>query len=363
MSWSWTLHKYLARQFLLGVGLVLALFVFLTFSIDFVDLLDRTAEKHVPSSTILTMCAFQLPDLGLKLLPFAVLLGAVLAFVRLSRSHELLAIRAAGVSAWNLLAGPLAVSAALGAIVALLVTPFSSRMLVEFTELEAKYIHGQPSQLAVSGNGLWLRQGNAAAQSVIHALHVANQGVQLDDVVVFLYGGNDQFMGRIDASAAALGDGIWTLHNAWVSGTDGKPRQHKTYVLPTTLTPSRIQESFASPDTLSFWTLPGFIASAQRAGFSATRYLLYFDSLLLLPAMFAAMVLVAASFSLRLARLGGLARVALWGVLSGFGVYFFSNVATALGETGILPIPLAAAAPATVAILIGLTLVFHHEDG
>lgn len=363
MIWSWTLHKYLARQFLSGVGLVFVLFVFLTFSIDFVDLLDRTAEKHVPTGTILTMCAFQLPDLGLKLLPFAVLLGGVLAFVRLSRNHELLAIRAAGVSAWNLLAAPLSVSATLGVIVALLITPISARMLVGFTALEAKYIHGQPSQLAVSGNGLWLRQGSAETQSVIHALHVAKQGVQLEDITVFLYGGRDKFLGRIDASAAALGDGVWTLRNAWVSGVDGRPQRHARYVLPTTLTPSRIQESFAPPDTLSFWTLPGFIVAAQRAGFSATRYLLYFDLLLMLPAMFAAMVLMAASFSLRLARLGGLGRVALWGALSGFGVYFFSNVATALGETGILPIPLAAAAPATAAILIGLTLVFHHEDG
>lgn len=364
MIWSWTLHKYLARQFLIGVGMVFAVFLFLAFSIDLVDLIDRTAEKHVPTQAIVTMCLFQLPDLGMKLLPFAVLLGGVFSFVRLARSHELQAIRAAGFSAWNLLAAPLGVSAALGVSIVLLFTPISARMLVGFTQLEAKYIHGQASQLAVSSNGLWLRQGDAKAQSVIHARHVERQGIQLEDVIVFLYGAGDAFVGRIDAGSATLSPGNWTLHNAWVSSMDGKPAQsHATYVLPTTLTPARIQESFASPDTLSFWTLPSFIASARRAGFSANRYLLYFDSLLILPAMFCAMVLMAASFSLRLARLGGLGRVVVLGALAGFGVYFFSNVATALGETGILPIPLAAAAPATAAILIGLSLVLHHEDG
>jgi lipopolysaccharide export system permease protein len=133
--------------------------------------------------------------------------------------------------------------------------------------------------------------------------------------------------------------------------------------LPTKLTPTRIQESFAAPDTLSFWALPGFIETARQAGFSATRYLLYFDSLLMLPAMFAAMVLMAASFSLRLARLGGLGRVVVWGALAGFGLYFLSALTHALGETGILPVPLAAAAPAAAAILLGMTLVFHQEDG
>jgi lipopolysaccharide export system permease protein len=66
---------------------------------------------------------------------------------------------------------------------------------------------------------------------------------------------------------------------------------------------------------------------------------------------------------LRLARLGGLGRVIVLSALAGFGVYFFGDVTQALGETGILPVVLAAAAPATAAILLGMTLVFHQEDG
>jgi lipopolysaccharide export system permease protein len=363
VSWSWTLHQYLARQFLVAVGIMFAVFAFLSFSIDLVDLLDRTSDRHVPALAVVAMALLQLPDLALKLLPFAVLLGGVFAFVRISRSHELLAIRAAGVSVWNLLAAPLSVALALGIFAVLLFTPVSSRLLVQFASMEAKLIRGQASQLAISDNGLWLRQGDANGQSVIHAQRVADQGVMLDDVTIFLYGAIDHFEGRIDAQSAALGRGAWTLKNAWVSGPAGRVQHYDTYALPTKLTPTRIQESFAAPDTLSFWALPGFIETARQAGFSATRYLLYFDSLLMLPAMFAAMVLMAASFSLRLARLGGLGRVVVWGALAGFGLYFLSALTHALGETGILPVPLAAAAPAAAAILLGMTLVFHQEDG
>jgi lipopolysaccharide export system permease protein len=210
---------------------------------------------------------------------------------------------------------------------------------------------------------LWLRQGDKNGQSVIHSLRVADQGVRLEDVIVFFYGANDRFLGRIDAQSADLRPGEWQLHRAWVSDQIGRLAQHAVYNLPTTLTASRIQQSFASPDTLSFWTLPGFIATARQAGFSATKYQLYFDTLLVLPAMFAAMVFMAASFSLRLARLGGLGRVIVLSALAGFGVYFFGDVTQALGETGILPVALAAAAPAAAAILLGMTLVFHQEDG
>ncbi len=363
MSWSWTLYRYLAQQFLAGVLIVYGAFLLLAFSIDIVDLVNRTAGRGVGAGVVIGMAVLQLPDLGQKLLPFAVLLGGVYAFVRLSRSQELVATRAAGVSAWDFLAPPLAVAVGLGILAVVAFTPLSARMLAQFSALEAKYIRGEASQLAVSQNGLWLRQGNENQQSVIHAIRVADQGVRLEDVVVFLYGANDHFEGRIDARSAELVHGKWRLHDAWVSGPEGSPVHHASYDLGTTLTPAQIQESFASPDTLSFWDLPRFISAAQQAGFSATRYQLYLYTLLALPALFAAMVFMAASFSLRVGRSGGLVRVILISALSGFGVYFFSDLTRALGQSGILPIALAATAPAAAAILIGMTLVFHQEDG
>jgi len=363
MSWSWTLYRYLALQFLIGVAIVYGAFLLLAFSIDIVDLLNRTSGHTVSTSVIVGMALLQLPDLGQKLLPFSVLLGGVFAFARLSRNQELVATRAAGLSAWDFLAPPLVTAILIGIFTVLVFTPISSRLLAQFAALEAKYIRGEESQLAVSQNGLWLRQGDEDQQSVIHALRVANQGVRLEDVVVFIYGAADHFRGRLEARSAELTAGSWLLHDAWVSGADGGPKHFDHYNLPTTMTPTQIQESFASPDTLSFWALPGFIRAAQNAGFAATRYELYFYSLLALPALFAAMVFMAASFSVKLTRGGGLPRVVIVSALSGFGVYFFSDVTRALGQTGILPVMLAATAPALAAILIGMTLVFHQEDG
>jgi lipopolysaccharide export system permease protein len=363
MSWSWTLYRYLGKQFLAGIGIVYGALLVLAFSIDIVDLTNRTAGHGVTTLVVIGMAILQLPDLGQKMLPFAVLLGGVFAFARLSRNQELVAIRAAGMSAWDFLAPPLAVAAGLGFVVVLAITPLSARMLGQFSALEAKYVKGEASQLSVSRNGPWLRQGDETQQSVIHALRVTNQGVHLEDVIVFLYGAKDHFVGRVDARTADLDAGAWNLHDAWVSGAAGAPVHHDDYKLATTLTPAQIQESFAPPDTLSFWELPSFIRAAQNAGFSAIRYELYLYTLLAMPALFAAMVFMAASFSVRLGRSGGMMRVVLISALAGFGIYFFSEFARALGQSGILPVALAATAPATAAILIGMTLVFNQEDG
>jgi lipopolysaccharide export system permease protein len=363
MSWSWTLYRYLARQFTLGIAMVYSAFLLLAFSIDVVAQIDRVAGKGVSTGVVVGMAVLQLPQLGMRMLPFAVLLGGVFTFVRLSRSQELVATRAAGVSAWDFLLPPLAVAVTFGVFVVVAVTPVSSVMLNQFAQLEAKYVKGQASQLSISANGLWLRQGDQNAQSVVHALSVARQGEFLDDVIVFLYGANDHIQGRIDARSAQLMNGAWLLSDAWVSGPDGIPKHYDRYQARTTLTKDQIQESFAPPDTLSFWALPHFIQSAESAGFSAIRYRLYLYSLLTLPILLAAMVFMAASFSLKLSRQGGLGRVVLISALSGFGVYFFTDLTRALGQSAILPAWLAATAPAAAAILIGMTLVFHQEDG
>ena len=364
MTISWTLSRYLAKQFLMSVGLVFGLCVTLGFIIDIVELLNRTAGKEaIALPTILGMALLKLPNLTEKMMPFAVLFGAIWCFARMTRSQELVIARASGVSAWLFLAPALASALLLGIFMTAVYNPFAARLISRYEELEAKYIRGRPSLLQVSSNGLWLRQGDEKGQSVIHALRVSESGLKLEDVILFIYEGQDIFRGRIDAHAAALKAGYWHLERAWVTGPDRPAVFYSTLDLKTTLTPNQIQESFATPDTIAFWDLPRFISLAEAAGFSATKHRLHYHALLAAPILLCAMIFVAAAFSLRLARLGGAARLILAGVLTGFLLYFFTDVTQALGISGIVPVALAAWAPATTALLLGMAAVFNQEDG
>jgi lipopolysaccharide export system permease protein len=364
MTLSWTLSRYLAMQFLISVGLVFGLCVTLGFVIDIVELLNRTAGKEaVPLASIIGMALLKLPNLTEKMMPFAILFGAIWNFARLTRSQELVVARASGVSAWLFLAPALVMSFVVGVFMTTVYNPFAARLVSRYEELEARYIRGRSSLLAVSTNGLWLRQGDEKGQTVIHALRVSNSGLRLQDVIMFIYEGKDLFRGRIDARAAALQRDKWHLERAWVTGPDRPAVFYPTLDVKTSLTPDKIQESFATPDTIAFWDLPQFISQAEAAGFSATKHRLHYHALLAGPALLCAMIFVAAAFSLRLARLGGAARLILSGVLTGFLLYFFTDVTHALGISGIVPVALAAWAPATTALLLGMASLFNQEDG
>jgi lipopolysaccharide export system permease protein len=82
-----------------------------------------------------------------------------------------------------------------------------------------------------------------------------------------------------------------------------------------------------------------------------------------MPLQLAAMILLAASFSLRPQRQGRVALVIVMGLFAGFLLYFLSNFVHALGLSGKIPVILAGWAPAGVSAMLGMALLLHLEDG
>jgi lipopolysaccharide export system permease protein len=153
------------------------------------------------------------------------------------------------------------------------------------------------------------------------------------------------------------------LEDAVVFGADRQATPPARIEFPTELTPGRIEDSFASPETLDVWSLPGFISVLEEAGFSAVRHRIQFHSLLALPLLSLAMALLAAGFSMRHTRRGGVAQTIAAGVAAGFALFVIDRVAAEFGEAGSLPVILAAWAPALSGLLLALGLLLHLEDG
>jgi len=182
-------------------------------------------------------------------------------------------------------------------------------------------------------------------------------------VSVYFLNQRSEFTSRIEARAARLDGGFWLIEDGQRFRMGEPPEPFGELRLPTSLTASKIEESLASPDTMSFWELPGFITLLEQSGFSAQRHRLHFNILLARPFLFCAMVLVAAAFSLRMQRRGGSAMLIVSGVLAGFLLYFLSDIVFALGLSAKIPVLLAAWTPAGVSMIFGTSMLLHLEDG
>ena len=366
MRLSQTLSLYIARHYAVHFLAVLGLFVFLIFVFDIVELMRRASGKPgIGMRLLLEMAALKFPHAVQLTFPFAVLFGSMVTFWRMTRSHELVVTRSAGVSAWQFLMPVLVATLLIGIIRVAAVNPFSAIMLARYERLDTEFLRSGSSALTLTGGGVWLRQGGPTGQVVIRSTGISVVGtrVELKPVIAFLYQGTDRFAGRIDADSAILGAGHWDLRNAWLHRPGETPMFAPSYRLPTELTLERIQDSFAPPETMSFWDLPQFIDTLKSAGFSALRHRLHLHSLLAAPFLMMAMVLLAATFTLRHVRQGGTTGIIGLGVMTGFLIYFFSDVSLALGLSSGIPVALAAWTPSGVAGLIGIALLLHLEDG
>ncbi len=358
---------YVSRHFLISFLSVFSIFLGLIFLFDVIELLRRAAgHEDIGLAAVLQMGILKLPFLGQQAFPFAVLFGGMIAFWRLTRNSELIVARAAGVSAWQILTPVLGVSLILGLLQIGALNPLASAFLAKFDRLNASYFKGKSNLLAVSSAGLWLRQANAQNQSVIHAtrLTLLNAAIQLKDVTIFVYEGADQYRQRISAETAELEDGFWYMKNVWIHEREKElPEQRSEFWLETDITLNNINETFAAPETLSFWDLPDFIGNLDKAGFSALRHRLYWHSLLAAPLLLCAMVLIAATFTLKQSQRSSTSYLIVGGIMSGFLLFFFSDVLAALGLRESIPVVLAAWTPSGVSALLGLAMVFHLEDG
>ncbi|HKM60998.1 MAG TPA: LPS export ABC transporter permease LptG [Acidisphaera sp.] len=370
MNAAITLTLYITRQFFGWTMVMHASLTGLVSLFDFIELLRRSATKPDATFGIISeIAALRVPYIALHILPFAVLLGGIVAFWRLTRSSELIVARAAGVSAWQFLSGPVLCAILLGAFNTAAISPMSSVLFARAEQMQDAYLNTSGGPVALTGGQMWLRQADDGLQhqgvAIIHAKNVVLKGKDLTATMVSVYrlDSSDRLLSRIEARGAVLLKGNWWLQDTRTLEPDRPPQLAALVPLPTDLTVTRVQESFASPDTLSVWALPGFINLLDRSGFSSIRHRLHFNSLLAMPLLAGTMALVAAGFSMRPARRGGVARMLGSGVAAGFALFVVSRVAEEFGQSGALPVILAAWAPAASGLMLAITLLLHVEGG
>lgn len=364
-----TLSLYIARRFLMAVGLVFLIFFGILLLIDMIEQLRRFSGQDIGFTGALRLSLFNVPETLYRILPLILIIGSITLFLALARSSELVVVRAAGRSGLRFLLTPVLVALALGALTISVLNPLVAATQKAYDDARSDLQGGGSSALSFSDTGLWLRQGGDYGQTVIQAARANLDGTELFDVTFLTFGPNGLPATRVQAERAALVPGAWLVTGGKIwTLSDPNPEQSAAIWtqetrLPSDLTPERIRDSFGTPSSVPIWQLPGYIAGLEQAGFSARSYKLWLQMELAQPLLLVAMVLIAAGFTMRHLRFGKTGVMVLYAVLAGFAIFFLRNFSQALGENGQIPVALAAWSPPLAAVLLALGLLLHLEDG
>lgn len=356
-----TLGRYFSLRFTKVILAVFLTVFVLVYTLDFVELLRRAGETPGASPGLMARLAlFRTPAVAELVLPFAVLFGSTATLLQLSRKLELVVARSAGISAWQFLQPAILVATLIGVLSITVYNPGSAQLKQKASEIEAR-VFARSTQS--SGKDMWLRQKSVDGQAIIRAEGIIEGTTILTGVTIFTFDERGGFLERIEAPEAILREGYWELKEARILSATQEPQIYDVYMMASTLEASQVSQSFTSPDSVPFWSLPDVINRTERAGLDATRYQIHYQSLLARPLLLIAMVFVAASVSLRFFRFGGVAKMVLGGVAAGFVLYVIQQVMEDLGASGFVRPVVAAWFPAVVGTLLGILALLYQEDG
>ncbi len=351
---------YMARLFLIRTLAVLAMLVLI---LQTLDLLGESGKIMAVAGNsqgdLWTYIGMRAPQIISRMLPFSVLLGTLITFTTLSQHSEVVAMKAAGLSAHQILA-PLIVASLLVAATSFI---FNDSIVAPATAQlkrwqDAEYIK-LPADSGVKSN-VWVREG----QDIINAGSVKRIGGQtrLNDVSVYLRTENS-LRRVIKADSGVFVGGAWRLSN--VSVFDAGSADKKDYDQMTVgrgVTPDRFQYIKVDGEALGFLPLyraiQGLKAAGRRTG--SLESILWHKisgplSALLMP-------LLAAVAAFGLARSGALFLRAVIGMALGFIYFVADNFALAMGNLGAYPPWIAAWAPFLLFFLIGETVLVRTEE-
>lgn len=346
---------FLVRSFAILIALVLVLMT--------LDLLGESGKILAVAGNgeaeVWRYVGLRLPQIVARFLPFSVLLGTILTLITLNQNSEVVAMKAAGMSAHQVLA-PLFLAALLVAgisftfnerIVARANAALSAWQKIEYAEI--------PSDSGVRTN-VWARQGD----DLINARTVAGRGANTVLTGVAIYERSRGALTSIlRAPRATVTQDGWQLTDASrFHVRSGNVLPIGTITAARGVRPDQFTLANVDGDALPFWQLRSAIADLKAAGrpTGALEAILWHKISGPLSAILMPLLGAVAAFGL--ARSGKLFVRAIIGMALGFAYFVADNFALAMGDLGAYTPFLAAWGPFLLFLLIGEMILIRTEE-
>lgn len=340
-----TLDRYILREFLKILGLVLTSTAALFIIFDYTDLSGDIRANHISLQTVLDYYRFGLFGILNYTLPISVLVATLVTFGIFSKNNEVTAFKSSGMSLYRAALPIVGISIAICALAYLqldYVLPYSNQRVEELRN-KIKGKHASSSS-APHQQKLWFL---GKGRYLINFLAYDRDEKELSQVQVFeLHPTKFRLTRRIYAERARW-DGVgWEFSKGWMrSFADDDTSTYALITRPLRLYYSERPEDFATearaPDQMTFAQLRRYIETIRKSGYAAEELSVKLYSKTSWPFISLVMALIALPFAFRIGKRGALYGVGV-GLVLGIVYWMVYAVFTKFGEVGNLPAMLSA---------------------
>lgn len=356
-----TTAMYMARMFLVRILAVLAIFVIV---LQTLDLLGESgnilAAEGNSESDLWVYVSLRAPQIIEFVLPFSVLFATIITLATLNQNSEVVAMKASGLSAHQVLAPLLLASL----VVAAITFAFNDRIVSRATSTLAvwqKAEYGPIPEDPTTRTNVWARSGD----NLVHAGIVAGNGpkTRLYDIEYYERDASGELLRTVKADEGSYSQDGWLLKDAAEFDiATGKESPLGDIVAGTDITPDQFTLGNVNPDGLSFLELRSAISELKAAGKPTLSLESNLWHKISGPLSAVLMPLLGAVAAFGLARSGQLFLRAVIGMALGFAFFVADNFALAMGNLGAYPPLLAAWAPFFLFFMIGESVLVRTEE-
>jgi lipopolysaccharide export system permease protein len=357
---SRTVSLYMGRMFLVRTFAVLAALVFV---LQFLDLLSETgnivAHRGNGTPEIMHYLSLRLPEIIARFLPFSVLLGTIITLTTMNQNSEIVALKASGLSAHQVLA-PL-ILASMG--VAVVSFAFNDRIVSRASATLTQWKNADYAPVPIDRgdrSNVWVRDGDDLVE--VEQIRGRGDAAKLSDVTLYDRTGGS-LVGIIRAPhGVRAGDGWKIGPTTRFDVASGKMTNLGTVIVAKGVRPDQFTLATVDADGLSFFALRAAINDLADAGRPTKALEGSMWHKLSGPLSALLMPLLGAIAAFGLARSGKLFVRAVIGMALGFAYFVADNFALAMGNLGAYPPFLAAWAPFLLFFLIGEAVLIRTEE-
>jgi LPS export ABC transporter permease LptG len=356
------LDRYVLREFLKVLALVLISVVVLFIIVDYNELSRAVRRNHIAASTLLTYYRFQIFTVLNWTLPISVLVATLVTFAMLAKNNEVTAVKSNGVSLYRVGVPIVAVAVLISVLAYLLldfVLPYSTRRV---DELKRK-IDGRPAIASTSQQKLWY---HGKGSYLFNYLAYDRNNKVLTQVQVFEFHPTEfRLTRRVFARQATWNGQAWVFADGWMRSFSDDGRSTYTKITePLPLFYPETPEDFATdvkdPDQMTYAQLRRYIATLRESGYGAEELSVKLYAKTSWPAISIVMALIAMPFAFRIGKRGALYGIGL-ALFLGMAYWGIYAIFTKFGEVGNLP-PLLSAWAANILFAIGAVYMYLHVE-
>lgn len=363
------LFSYLNKIYLKNILLVLLIFLLLIFLIDFIEIYRRASEKvnfndNNNFITILVYLTFlKSPNTLKNILPISILISSVITFIKWRQNNYFVIVRTIGISLKKTILPPCLVVLFLGLLSIIFLDPLANYSNYKYKTLEAKYFgYKVEESISLSKNGIWIRKKINDGFLIIKAQNITKNKNTLNNVEIFKFDTNNNFVKKLIANTASLHENTLILKRGKNFNPNIIKKSFDSFSIQLSNKFNTFNLTSEDAENMNLLDLYNYILLMKKLGVNYSNHFTHLLKELLQPILMISMILICAPLILKNNERKFPLTIVCLTILIGFIIYFIVDFMYVLGSMEKLNPIIAGIGPIGIFLFIGCYLVSAFDE-